>query len=109
MAIILMVMLLKVSIGKKTTDVGSFVANSFGLYDMHGNVWEWCLDTWHENYQGAPGNCQPWCSGNDNDAHLLRGGSWNLGAHNCRSAIRSHGAPDYRDHYIGFRVALSAQ
>jgi formylglycine-generating enzyme required for sulfatase activity len=88
-----------------TTDVGSFPANSFGLYDLHGNVWEWCLDTWHENYQGAPNDGSPWL--NDNNSRMLRGGSWYYDAWNSRSVGRMRYTPDIRDEDdFGFRLAL---
>jgi formylglycine-generating enzyme required for sulfatase activity len=62
---------------KQTTDVGSFPANAFGLHDMHGNVWEWCQDTWHENYNGAPTDGSAWVDENANqNIRILRGGSW---------------------------------
>lgn len=61
---------------KKTTAVGSFPPNSFGLYDMHGNVWEWCQDVWHGNYNGAPTDGSAWESGGNSQSRLLRGGSW---------------------------------
>ncbi|WP_445252075.1 MULTISPECIES: SUMF1/EgtB/PvdO family nonheme iron enzyme [unclassified Microcoleus] len=60
---------------QQTTDVGSFPPNSFGLYDMHGNVWEWCSDKWHDNYNGAPTDGSSWETGTDNN-RVLRGGSW---------------------------------
>ncbi|MFM7440466.1 MAG: formylglycine-generating enzyme family protein, partial [Snowella sp.] len=60
---------------EQTTPVGQFPPNAFGLYDMHGNVWEWCLDNWHGNYQGAPSDGSAWLI-NDNNSHLRRGGSW---------------------------------
>jgi formylglycine-generating enzyme required for sulfatase activity len=95
----------------KTAPVGSFPANGFGLHDMHGNVWEWCEDNWHKNYQGAPTDGSAWISGNDNDSQsvrLLRGGSWNYGPFNCRSAYRSRRSADISYYYVGFRV-VSAQ
>ncbi len=74
---------------KQTSDFGSFgVANSFGLFDMHGNVWEWCLDTWHRNYEGALSNGSPWITEVENDERLLRGGSWYYSPGDCRSASR---------------------
>jgi formylglycine-generating enzyme required for sulfatase activity/actin-like ATPase involved in cell morphogenesis len=94
---------------QETTNVGSFKPNAFGLYDMHGNVLEWCLDTWHGNYEGAPSTCAPWTSGNDKDSHLLRGGSWSSNARYCRSSYRDHGHVDLRSNHIGFRVVLPAQ
>ena len=77
---------------KETTEVGSFgVANTLGLYDMHGNVWEWCEDIWHSNYQGAPTDGSAWVEGkyeNNNRYRLLRGGSWYNYPEICRSASR---------------------
>ncbi|MEM6404677.1 MAG: SUMF1/EgtB/PvdO family nonheme iron enzyme, partial [Cyanobacteria bacterium P01_D01_bin.116] len=76
---------------QETTDVGTFRANSFGLYDMHGNVWEWCLDDWHNSYDGAPTDGSVWVNHhneNDNPFRVLRGGSWANYPDNCRSASR---------------------
>jgi formylglycine-generating enzyme required for sulfatase activity len=89
---------------EKTTDVGIFPPNFFGLYDMHGNVWEWCADTWHENYQEAPTDATPWndTNNNDNQEYLLRGGSWYVNADVCRSAYRYSYFGD--DAFFGFRV-----
>jgi formylglycine-generating enzyme required for sulfatase activity len=72
----------------KTTPVGSFPANSFGLHDMHGNVWEWCEDKWHENYQEAPTDGSAWISEGNNDDRLQRGGSWVSAPDRCHSAYR---------------------
>ncbi len=91
----------------QTISVGSFPANGFGLHDMHGNVWEWCEDKWHENYQGAPTNGSAWISGNDNDYRLLRGGSWSFDPYNCRSAYRNRRSADIWDNNIGFRVVCA--
>ncbi len=113
----------------QTTDVGNFDPNLFGLYQMHGNTWEWCLDTWHKNYQGAPSDGSAWIGSsrensslnwkelerlynqlndNDNRLRMLRGGSWNNYASYCRSAKRESNAPDYASVFIGFRVVVSA-
>ncbi|MEM7793055.1 MAG: SUMF1/EgtB/PvdO family nonheme iron enzyme [Cyanobacteria bacterium P01_C01_bin.118] len=87
----------------KTTEVGSFaIANSFGLYDMHGNVWEWCLDGWHENYKGAPSDGSEWKS--NDEKKVLRGGSWYDRPGRCRSAYRYGNARDFHLGNIGFRV-----
>ncbi|NJR60179.1 MAG: formylglycine-generating enzyme family protein [Cyanobacteria bacterium CRU_2_1] len=88
----------------QTTDVGCFPANAFGLYDMHGNVWEWCADHWHENYQGAPIDGSAWLTENDNQSRLLRGGSWDNSPDNCRSANRDHYDPENQGFDVGFRV-----
>jgi formylglycine-generating enzyme required for sulfatase activity len=94
-------------VGKTTTNVGTFRPNAFGLYDMYGNVWEWCLDTWHENYNGAPTDGSAWID-NDSCCHLLRGGSWYDFPDFCRSSDRSTMHPDDNSsHYLrshGFRV-----
>lgn len=95
---------------EQTTEVGSFgVANAFGLYDMHGNVWEWCLDDWHSNYEGAPIDGISWKEEkNDKQTMLLRGGSWYHNSLLCRSAYRFSYSPlDIYD-FIGFRVACNA-
>jgi formylglycine-generating enzyme required for sulfatase activity len=88
---------------EKTTVVGSFPANDFGLADMHGNVWEWCEDHWHENYQGSPLDGSSW-SGNDSNSRLLRGGSWFFNPRSCRSASRLRWSAVSRSFSLGFRV-----
>ncbi len=89
---------------QKTTPVDTFLPNAFGLYDLHGNVWEWCLDHWHDNYQGAPADGRAWLSDDKNANRLLRGGSWLYYPRVCRSASRFINSPDYRDDGFGFRV-----
>jgi len=93
---------------EQTIDVGKFPPNSFGLYDMHGNVWEWCLDVCNDNYQGAPKDGSAWLTGKDNNIKLLRGGSWIFNARNCRSAYRSYNARANRYNDVGFRVVAVA-
>ncbi len=91
---------------EQTSVVGSFPANDFGLFDLHGNVWEWCEDHWHENYHQAPTNgsaaIEP--QANRNDARILRGGSWFRHPAVCRSAYRYKYASNFRYKDIGFRV-----
>ncbi len=89
---------------QRTTDIGSFTPNAFGLYDMHGNLWEWCQDTWHSNYNGAPTDGTSW---NDNDNYyyrVLRGGSWPFNPAYCRCANRNWHYPDGSCSLIGLRV-----
>jgi len=93
---------------EKTTPVGSFPPNDFGLFDMHGNVWEWCADVWHENYHGVPTDGSIWEAGGDHSYRLLRGGSWDGYAVWCRAAHRHEDAPDSRSLDIGLRVVLCA-
>ena len=89
---------------KQTTPVGQFPANAFGLYDMHGNVWEWCADELHDNYNGAPTDGSVWLDG-DKDRPCLRGGSWDLIPIFCRSAVRDYYAGrDLLSDGLGFRV-----
>ena len=92
--------------GNKTHPVGEKLANSWGLYDMHGNVWEWCEDLWHENYNGAPTDGTAWLSGGDRSRWILRGGSWYINDITCRSALRGRmDAVSWGDS-IGFRVIV---
>ncbi len=93
---------------QQTTPVGQFPPNAFGLYDMHGNVWEWCADTWHDNYEGAPTDGSVWIIYGADNRSPLRGGSWYLNPNNCRSAYR---LDDYRRvgfNVDGFRVVCGA-
>jgi formylglycine-generating enzyme required for sulfatase activity len=91
--------------GSKTHPVGEKLANSWGLHDMHGNVWEWCEDVWHENYNGAPVDGSAWLTGGDKDRRALRGGSWVSSDGNCRSANRSRYVAGI-SYNIGFRVVV---
>ena len=94
---------------EQTTPVGYFkVANNFGLCDMHGNVWEWCEDDWHENYQNAPIDGSAWLSETNNSSQVIRGGSWLTLPDYCRSAFRYFNTRDFRYFDIGFRVVCVA-
>lgn len=93
---------------KSPTYVGRFSPNNFGLCDMHGNVEEWCLDHWHNDYVDAPSDGSAWVEGGDADQRLLRGGSWDKPLVNCRSASRSFLYPFERKFTIGFRVVCCA-
>ncbi|MEG4801659.1 bifunctional serine/threonine-protein kinase/formylglycine-generating enzyme family protein [Microcoleus sp. ARI1-B5] len=92
---------------QKTTTVGSFPPNTFGLYDMHGNVWEWCQDVWHDNYNGTPTDGSAWETGGDSKFRVLRGGSWFDKAVHCRTAYRHRLSVDGSYRHRGFRVALA--
>ncbi len=94
---------------QETTPVGSLgLANAFGLYDMHGNVWEWCQDHFHPSYEGAPTDGSAWLdeTPSGEERRLLRGGSWLISPRFCRSAYRYNYAPDSRLNLLGFRVLL---
>ena len=93
-----------------TLAVGSFPANAFGLHDMHGNVWEWVEDCWHDDYTGAPTNGNAWLSGCKQNYEgkynrVLRGGSWAREPEYLRSANRDRISATGRSSDFGFRVA----
>ncbi len=90
---------------KQTAPVGSFAPNAFGLYDMHGNVWEWCEDNWHNDYTGNPPADGSVWRGGDDSLRVVRGGSWSSIPRSLRSAFRYGYHPDLRIDFIGFRVA----
>jgi formylglycine-generating enzyme required for sulfatase activity len=109
----------------KTTPVTTFSPNAFGLYDMHGNVWELCLDPWNKNYEGAPKDGSVWDNKNKDNIYpnildginilikdprerIIRGGSWYFHPQYCRSASRSYLVKDSVGN-VGFRLALSVQ
>ncbi|MGH8737811.1 MAG: formylglycine-generating enzyme family protein [Burkholderiales bacterium] len=87
-----------------TAPSGSFAPNAFGLYDMHGNAWQWMQDCWHRNYDGAPADGSAWLSGSCVD-RVMRGGSWNCGPSTIRAAGREVHDLSGRYSVVGFRVA----
>lgn len=78
--------------------------NEFGLFGMHGNVAEWCLDRWHEDYYGAPNDGSAWVTGGDENTKVIRGGSWADPSYNCRSAARAKALYTRANSTTGFRV-----
>ena len=88
-----------------TAPAGSFTANSYGLHDALGNVWEWTEDCWHGNYDGAPTEGSAWTSGGDCTRRVLRGGSWSVNPGDVRSADRDRDPSGNRINLVGFRVA----
>jgi formylglycine-generating enzyme required for sulfatase activity len=91
-----------------TTPVGSFqVANPFGLFDMHGNVWEWCLDQWHENYDNAPTTGDVWLYSSENQNRVMRGGSLLNDPSMCRSSSRLYKNASETFKHVGFRIVFS--
>jgi formylglycine-generating enzyme required for sulfatase activity len=95
---------------QRTTPVSQFgIANNFGLCDLHGNVYEWCADSWHDNYEGAPTNGSVWKKEGDDSYKVIRGGSWFYYPWNCRSAYRLYLTSDSRIFNIGFRVVCAVR
>jgi formylglycine-generating enzyme required for sulfatase activity len=95
---------------QQTIPVGQFPPNAFGLYDMHGNVWEWCADTRHPNYDGAPTDGSAWIENGDDNRSPLRGGAWYTFPYHCRSAHRSINSRRVNSNYfLGFRVVCGAE
>lgn len=92
---------------KTTRPVGGKKANELGLYDMSGNVYEWCADDWHNDYSGAPTNGSAWIEASRGSSRVSRGGSWSNNARDCRAASRFNGAPSFRYVNIGFRLVRS--
>ena len=90
----------------ETTRVKSYAPNQWGLYDMHGNVWEWCEDAW-DGATTLPGGIDP--LGKTGSDRVFRGGGWGDFAQSCRAAFRVSGSPSFRSLNTGFRPALSSQ
>jgi formylglycine-generating enzyme required for sulfatase activity len=90
---------------KHTAPVGSLKPNAFGLHHMHGNVWEWVEDTWHQNYDGAPRDGSAWLRSGDPSYRVVRGGSWRNESEQVRAAVRFKRNINVRFDTLGFRVA----
>ncbi|AEE53117.1 formylglycine-generating enzyme family protein [Haliscomenobacter hydrossis] len=90
----------------QTQPVGLKMPNELGLYDLSGNVWEWCEDQWHGSYEGAPLDGSPWVDQESGAYRVLRGGSWFINARYCRPSYRFNHPPAYRLNAFGFRVVL---
>ena len=93
---------------KQTATVGSFGPNAWGLYDMHGNVWEWTADYWHDNYNKAPTDGSVWLAGDDSKSRVSRGGSWLYFPINAGASFRHEDDPVNTNADLGFRVVCSS-
>jgi formylglycine-generating enzyme required for sulfatase activity len=93
--------------GEELHPVGEKEPNNCGLYDMHGNVFEWVEDDWHDNYKGAPDDGRAWVDDPRCAYRVMRGGSWSYDAIDCRSAGRDYDRPGNRGYYVGFRLSRS--
>jgi formylglycine-generating enzyme required for sulfatase activity len=91
--------------GDKTQPVGQKMPNTFGLYDMHGNVWEWVQDWYHDSYSDAPSDGSARVTGGEQRVRVQRGGAWSHDASENRSAYRYNDSPGNRGSYFGFRLA----
>jgi formylglycine-generating enzyme required for sulfatase activity len=92
----------------QTAPVGSFAPNPFGLFDMNGNVYEWCLDVRHDNYEGAPTDGSAWLKDGNERFRIDRGGSWFTPAEELGSHVRSYHAAEEGKKHIGFRLVMDA-
>ena len=89
--------------------VGAKKPNAWRLFDVHGYLWEWCADAWHENYTGAPSDGSVWNEGADADQRVLRGGSWKDGADQLTSSFRRPGDRKLKDDAVGLRCVLAIE
>jgi formylglycine-generating enzyme required for sulfatase activity len=87
--------------------VGAKMPNPWGLYDIHGYLWEWCADPWHRSYENAPADAVVWKDDGDANAHVLRGGSWKDPADSLTSTYRRRGTAELRDDAVGLRCVLA--
>ncbi|MDX1908393.1 MAG: formylglycine-generating enzyme family protein [Bacteroidia bacterium] len=95
--------------GDQTHPVGQLAPNELGLYDLSGNVWEWCEDNWHDTYAGAPADGSIWTDDLQQDLHrVIRGGCWNNDAQDCWVFSRAHDMPADQYYDLGLRLACSA-
>ncbi len=86
--------------------VGVLKPNAWQLYDVHGYLWEWCADTWHEDYTGAPADGTAWTAGDDESQRVLRGGSWKDPAEQLTSTFRRPADRTLKDDAVGLRCVL---
>jgi formylglycine-generating enzyme required for sulfatase activity len=93
---------------KSTVPVNTFEPNPWGVYNVHGNVWEWCEDVWHYSYTGAPVDGSAWTEGGEPNRHVVRGGAWSSSPRSLRSASRFWFTANLRLNYVGIRVARIA-
>ena len=94
---------------RATKEVGFLLPNEIGLYDMSGNVYEWCEDQWHSNYEGAPDDGSAWLGREKGADRVVRGGRWIRYAWYCRVSFRFHRPPDNRLNFVGFRLSVVLQ
>lgn len=99
----------KANSGNTTHQVGQKKPNAWGLFDVHGNVLEWCEDAWHGTYQGAPNDGLAWVSGGVLGHRMLRGGSWDSDPGSARAVYRDHANPLTQNNLLGFRVVIGGR
>ncbi|MBW3598500.1 MAG: formylglycine-generating enzyme family protein, partial [Planctomycetes bacterium] len=89
--------------------VGAKKPNLWGLYDIHGYLWEWCADAWHDDYDGPPADGSAWREGGEPERRVLRGGSWKDAAERHTSSFRLPAPTGLRDDAVGLRCVLAAE